>query len=120
MFVGAELLRRNPTTLLDLLNQRRDTFSLVIDATGSGSPPEFRRDGAWKATLARCTRVAICLGGSAALGIVWHHRLYGLSDVERRLFIDMRRAIAWAREPHERTSSRGSWISFPPLRPSVF
>jgi hypothetical protein len=115
--VGAELLRRDPAALLVWVGRRSDSYSLVIDARSAGGMPELRFDANASEALARCVRVAICVGRSASLGIVWQNRLRALGNVERRLFIETTRAIDWAREPH--VPARATWISFMPLRPSI-
>jgi hypothetical protein len=118
--VGAELLRQRPDELYAWLTHRPSAFSLVVDATGPVAPPDIPKTVAWMDVFARCERIAVCVGRSATLGIVWHHRLRALGDAERRLFIDFERAVAWAREPYELGTTRTSWISFaPPLRQSV-
>jgi hypothetical protein len=118
--VGAELLRQRPDQLLGWLTQRPSTYSLVVDATGPVGPPSIPQTVEWLNAFARCERVGVCVGRSATLGIIWHHRLRALGDAERRLFIDFERAVAWAREPYEVGPTRTSWISFaPPLRQSV-
>jgi hypothetical protein len=114
---SVELLRRDPAALLAWVGQRRDNYSLVIDARSAGAIPELRFDASASQALARCMRVAICVGRSASLGIVWQNRMRALGNVERRLFIDTTRAIDWAREPH--VPARATWISFMPLRPSI-
>jgi hypothetical protein len=119
--MGAELLRKRSDQLLAWLTGHSSTFSLVVDATGSVAPPEIPCSAEWLSAFARCERVAVCVGRSATLGIVWHHRLRALGDAERRLFIDFERALAWAGEPYELAPARTSWVSVaPPLRPSVF
>jgi hypothetical protein len=117
--VNAELLRDEPATLLRWVGARCAPYSLVVDARRGVKPPAIALGSELDIALRSCVRVAVCVGARAALGIVWHHQLRGVSDMERRLFVDVQRSVLWAREPH--TRARASWVSIAPaMRSSVF
>ena len=112
--VTGALLSRDAAQLLRWVSSHGTTYSLVIDARAGEKPPHVGLASELELALARCVRMAVCVGSAAALGIVWHHRLRGLC--ERRLFVDFQRGVTWAREPHR--NLRVTWNSMAPLRPS--